>query len=513
MTKDLTQGSPVRLILGFALPLLAGMLFQQLYNLVDTLIVGRFLGMEALAGVGATGSINFLVLGFCMGVCSGFAIPVAQQFGAREESRMREFVANGTWLSIVFALVMTVLTVVYCGDILRVMNTPTDCFEQAYDYIVVIFAGIPFTFLYNLLSGWLRSLGDSKTPLFFLVLSSVLNVILDLAFILIFKLGVFDASLATVLSQAISGVLCLLFIMVKVPILHITRSEWRPQSKRMTELCAYGVPMGLQYSITAIGSVILQVAVNSLGSLSVAAVTAASKVLNFLACPFDALGSSIYCSRKNRTGSHTGICSYGNNYGDLWCAECRRKPLRPAEQGHLFCLADGLWLFAAGVRRRLVLRAFADGVVRLRRQQRAARRAGADVYDYKRACLPAADAGERCALYDSGHGLFDVRDSGRRDGDGGAQPCGHVSCARSGVFRRGAGQPAGMGRGGSLPCSGVFPLPPRADEPVAPSSRDGRERGIELNNFMWKMQKVCIFRIFCKKRVDISPDLMYNRLR
>ena len=293
MTKDLTQGSPVRLILGFALPLLAGMLFQQLYNLVDTLIVGRFLGMEALAGVGATGSINFLVLGFCMGVCSGFAIPVAQQFGAREESRMREFVANGTWLSIVFALVMTVLTVVYCGDILRVMNTPTDCFEQAYDYIVVIFAGIPFTFLYNLLSGWLRSLGDSKTPLFFLVLSSVLNVILDLAFILIFKLGVFGASLATVLSQAISGAFCLLFIMVKVPILHITRSEWRPQSKRMTELCAYGVPMGLQYSITAIGSVILQVAVNSLGSLSVAAVTAASKVLNFLACPFDALGSTM----------------------------------------------------------------------------------------------------------------------------------------------------------------------------------------------------------------------------
>ena len=377
MTKDLTQGSPVRLILGFALPLLAGMLFQQLYNLVDTLIVGRFLGMEALAGVGATGSINFLVLGFCMGVCSGFAIPVAQQFGAREESRMREFVANGTWLSIVFALVMTVLTVVYCGDILRVMNTPTDCFEQAYDYIVVIFAGIPFTFLYNLLSGWLRSLGDSKTPLFFLVLSSVLNVILDLAFILIFKLGVFGASLATVLSQAISGALCLLFIMVKVPI----------------------------------------------------------------------------------------------------------------------------------------LRAFADGAVRLRRQQRAARRAGADVYDYKRACLSAADAGQRRALHDSGHGLFDVRDSGRCDGDGGAQPCGHVSRARAGVFRRGAGQPAGMGRGGSLPCSGVFPLPPRADEPVASSSRDGRERGTELNDFMRKMQKVCIFRIFCKKRVDISPDLMYNRFR
>ena len=233
MTKDLTQGSPVRLILGFALPLLAGMLFQQLYNLVDTLIVGRFLGMEALAGVGATGSINFLVLGFCMGICSGFAIPVAQRFGAREESRMREFVANGVWLAIVFALVMTVMTVVYCDAILSAMNTPEDCFQQAYDYIVVIFAGIPFTFLYNLLSGWLRSLGDSKTPLFFLVLSSVLNVILDLFFILVIKLGVFGASLATVLSQAISGLLCLLFIAAKVPILHISRDEWRMQSGRM----------------------------------------------------------------------------------------------------------------------------------------------------------------------------------------------------------------------------------------------------------------------------------------
>ena len=329
MTKDLTQGSPVRLILGFALPLLAGMLFQQLYNLVDTLIVGRFLGMEALAGVGATGSINFLVLGFCMGVCSGFAIPVAQQFGAREESRMREFVANGTWLSIVFALVMTVLTVAYCADILRVMNTPTDCFEQAYDYIVVIFAGIPFTFLYNLLSGWLRSLGDSKTPLFFLVLSSVLNVILDLAFILIFKLGVFGASLATVLSQAISGVLCLLFIMVKVPILHITRSEWRPQSKRMTELCAYGVPMGLQYSITAIGSVILQASVNELGSAAVASVTAGGKVNLFFTCPFDALGGTMATWAGQNVGAgkpervHKGLMNallLGAVYSVLACA-------------------------------------------------------------------------------------------------------------------------------------------------------------------------------------------------
>ena len=190
MTKDMTQGSPTRLILEFALPMLAGMLFQQLYNFVDTMIVGRFLGVNALAGVGATGSINFLVLGFCMGICAGFAIPVAQRFGARAEREMREYAANGAWLSIGVSLLMTVFTVVFCRDILTLMDTPAECFEEAYSYIVIIFAGIPFIVLYNLLSGYLRSLGDSKTPLFFLVLSSVLNVVLDLVFILLFHLGV-----------------------------------------------------------------------------------------------------------------------------------------------------------------------------------------------------------------------------------------------------------------------------------------------------------------------------------
>lgn len=304
MTKDLTNGSPAKLILGFALPLLAGMLFQQLYNLVDTMIVGHFLGVQALAGVGATGSINFLVLGFCMGICSGFAIPVAQRFGAREEDRMREFVANGAWLSAGFALIMTLVTVVFCADILRAMDTPEDCFQEAYNYIVVIFAGIPFTFLYNLLSGWLRSLGDSKTPLFFLVLSSVLNVVLDLTLILVIPMGVMGAALATVISQAISGVLCLFFIARRVPALHIQKEEWQIRKRHVIELCAYGVPMGLQYSITAIGSVILQVAVNGLGSLAVAAVTAGSRVLNFLSCPFDALGSTMATYGAQNVGAN-----------------------------------------------------------------------------------------------------------------------------------------------------------------------------------------------------------------
>ena len=293
MTKDLTQGSPVKLILGFALPMLTGMLFQQLYNFVDTMIVGRFLGVEALAGVGATGSINFLVLGFCMGICSGFAIPVAQYFGAREESRMRRYVANGIWLSLACMTVITAATVVFCRPILRLMDTPEACMQEAYEYIVVIFAGIPFIFLYNLLSGYLRSLGDSKTPLYFLILSSVLNVALDLAFILNFHWGVFGAALATVISQGISGLLCLAFIVRKVPVLHITGDEWKAGTKEMVELCRYGVPMGMQYSITAIGSVILQTAVNSLGAVAVAAVAASGKVLGFLGCPFDALGATM----------------------------------------------------------------------------------------------------------------------------------------------------------------------------------------------------------------------------
>ncbi len=293
MTRDMTQGSPIRLILGFALPTLMGMLFQHLYNIVDTMIVGRFLGVNALAGVGATGSINFLVLGFCIGLCSGFAIPVAQRFGAGEYRRMREFVANGVWLALAFAAVITTLTVAFCRDILTAMDTPADCMQEAYDYIVVIFAGIPFALLYNLTSGYLRALGDSRTPLVFLILSSALNVALDLLFILALRLDVLGASLATVISQGVSGALCLLWIVRRAPMLHIERGAWRIKRSRVLELCACGVPMGLQYSITAIGAVILQTAVNSLGALAVAATTAGGKVLNFLAAPFDALGATM----------------------------------------------------------------------------------------------------------------------------------------------------------------------------------------------------------------------------
>lgn len=293
MVKDMTNGSPSKHILGFAVPMLFGMLFQQFYNLVDTIIVGKTLGVEALAGVGATGSINFMIIGFCMGVCNGFVIPVAQCFGAKKPADLRKYVFNGYICSIVFAIVLTLASVIFCRRILIIMNTPADIIDHAYNYIVVIFIGIPTVFLYNMVSGVIRSLGDSKTPVVFLVLSSIINVVLDFFLILVCKMGVAGAGWATVTSQLISGLTCLIYMYKKYDILKGDKSERVLDRRFITNLCMNGVPMGLQYSITAIGSTILQSAVNTLGSTYVAAMTAGSKMFNFTCCPFDALGSTM----------------------------------------------------------------------------------------------------------------------------------------------------------------------------------------------------------------------------
>ena len=293
MTKDMTNGKPIKLILGFAVPLLLGNLFQQFYNLVDTVIVGKVLGVNSLAAVGSTGSINFLIIGFCMGICNGFAIPVAQSFGAKNDKTLRKYVANSTWLALLFAVIMTIATIILCKPILRLMRTPDDIFTGAYTYIVIIFAGIPATILYNMVSGILRAMGDSKTPLYFLILSAFLNIFLDLFCIIVLHMGVAGAAVATVVSQAVSGVSCLLYMRKKFDILHIRKDEWKLESQYVKNLCSMGIPMGLQYSVTAIGSVILQSAVNSLGSIAVASMTAASRIGGFFACPFDSLGATM----------------------------------------------------------------------------------------------------------------------------------------------------------------------------------------------------------------------------
>ncbi|MFG6330662.1 MAG: MATE family efflux transporter [Lachnospiraceae bacterium] len=293
MTKDMTDGSPVRLIIGFAVPMFLGMLFQQFYSMVDTIIVGQYLGVNPLAGVGSTTSLNFMVIGFCTGVCNGFAIPVAQMFGAKDEKGLRRFVTNGAWLCAVFALVVTVLVVSACRTVLRLMNTPAEIFDYAWLYIVIIFCGIPCTFLYNLLAAIIRALGDSKTPVMFLAFSSVLNIVLDFVSIRWLHMSVEGPALATVLSQGVSGAVCLLYMRKKFPILRTVREDWKPEGSCMVKLCVIGIPMGLQYSVTAIGALVLQTAINGMGAAVVAGVAAAQKINAFIASPVEALGQTM----------------------------------------------------------------------------------------------------------------------------------------------------------------------------------------------------------------------------
>ncbi|MDD3278063.1 MAG: MATE family efflux transporter [Lachnospiraceae bacterium] len=293
ITKDMTKGSPWRCILEFAVPSFLGLLFYQFYGMVDSVIVGKCLGVQALAAVGSTGSINYMICGFCMGVCNGFVIPVAQKFGAGDDRALRKFVANSAWLSVIFSLVTTTLVCSLCRQILLWMKTPDNIFHDAYSYIFVIFLGIPIIFVGNVSGGIIRSFGDSKTPLYFTIISSFLNIVLDLVSILVLHMTVVGPALATVISQGFSSALNLLYIRKKCDLLRMEREEWKPDGAYMKILCSMGIPMGLQHSITAVGSVVIQTSVNTFGAASIAAVTAANRV-NMLVCtPFDALATTM----------------------------------------------------------------------------------------------------------------------------------------------------------------------------------------------------------------------------
>ena len=291
--KDLTVGSPMKLILGFAFPMFLGLLFQQFYSRFDTRIVGKYLGVDPFAGVGSTGSLNFIVIGFCMGLCSGFSVPISQSFGAKDFPLLRKMVTNSVWLCTFFSVVITTLMLLFCRPVLTWMNTPENIFEYAYIYIFIIFAGIPCTILYNMTAAILRALGDSKSPIIFLAISSAINIGLDLLLIIVFRMGVDGAALATVVSQGVSGVISIIYIKKKFDILAMEKGDWKLERHLAGKLTGVGIPMGLQYSITGIGSVILQTAVNGLGSIYVASMTAGSKINIFLACPFDALGQTM----------------------------------------------------------------------------------------------------------------------------------------------------------------------------------------------------------------------------
>lgn len=292
MTKDMTAGKPMGLIWQFSVPLIFGNLFQQMYNMIDTIIVGRYLGLSALTSVGATASIMFLIIGFCLGTCTGVGVPVAQKFGAKDYVNMRKYIMNAVYFSIFMAAVLTVITCLLCDNILTWMSTPEDIYQGAYEYLFVIFLGIPFTILYNVEAAVIRAMGDSKTPFYYLILSTVLNIVLDLVFIIVLQLGVRGAALATILAQAVAGVLCLLFMRGRYDVLVFQQDEKRLEMSCVKNIVVMSVPMGLQFSITAIGSIMLQSAVNVLGSVYVSAFTAAFKVKQLAMCPYEAFATA-----------------------------------------------------------------------------------------------------------------------------------------------------------------------------------------------------------------------------
>lgn len=303
-SKEMTSGPCLPLIFNFTLPLLLGNMLQQTYSLIDAAIVGKFLGINALASVGASTSVVFLILGFCNGCCGGFGIPVAQKFGARDYVSMRRLVSVSLKLAGMMSVGIALITCLLCAFILRTMQTPENIFQDAYWYLLITFIGVPCTFFYNLLSSIIRALGDSKTPFWFLLFATILNVLLDLLCILVFHWGVAGAAIATVFSQGVSAVLCYFYMYRKFEILRMQPADKRFRPELARQLIFVGVPMGLQFSITAIGSIMLQSANNALGTACVAAFTAAMRIKMFFLCMLESLGIAMatFCGQNYGAG-------------------------------------------------------------------------------------------------------------------------------------------------------------------------------------------------------------------
>ena len=303
-TNDMTVGNPVSLIIRFMIPMCLGNIFQQFYNIADSIVAGQFLGVDALAAIGSTGSLMFFVTGWLNGLSSGFAILVSQWFGAKQYDKMRHYVAMSVYLAAAFAIVMTIGFEALNEPILRLMNSPEDLMGSVKGYMGIIYAGLIVTAAYNSLAAFLRALGDSKSPLYFLIISAVINVFLDILFIVKIGMGVEGCAYATVIAQAISAVCCLIYIIKKFPILHLKKENFEVSFTSFRYLLALGIPMGLQFSITAIGTIIVQGAVNIYGSVYMAGFSAAGKTTEY------------HCN---------GICSFWCDDGNL----CRTEPGSP----------------------------------------------------------------------------------------------------------------------------------------------------------------------------------------
>ena len=306
-TTDLTVGKPLFQILRFALPLVLGTLFQQLYSFADTVIVGRCLGTDALGAVGTTYSLNFLILGFVQGACVGFGIPVAETFGAKDQGGLRKYLFNGALLCVVLSVVFTLFTTLMAGPLLQLIHTPEELYADAVLYIRIIFLGIPATVLYNYASSVLRAMGDSQHPFYFLLAASVLNIGLDYLLIASMGMGVDGAALATVLSQLLSGGLCAFWFFTRTA--NQEELTFRGQSSLLSaghckRLAYIGFPMGFEYSVSAIGAVIMQDAINLLGSTAVAAQTAGEKIRQMFTLPMESVGMAMATYVGQNHGAH-----------------------------------------------------------------------------------------------------------------------------------------------------------------------------------------------------------------
>lgn len=294
---DMTRGNPLPLLVQFAIPLILGSLFQQLYSFVDTAIVGRCISAEALTAVGVTGSLNFLVLGFTMGSAMGFCIPISQAVGAGDQNEISRTFWNGLYLSIGIGLVISIGVSFFTCPLLTMMKTPVELLDMATEYLTIIFVGQVATVLYNYFAGALRAFGDSKRPFWFLVISSCINVALDLVLILVIPMGVAGAALATVISQIISVLLCIWWLAKKMDVIrrHSNSGEnlAAVSGTRMKKICVVGMPLGLEYSVCSIGNVVLQRSINSLGSVVAAAHVCGEKIRAIATLPIEALGTAI----------------------------------------------------------------------------------------------------------------------------------------------------------------------------------------------------------------------------
>lgn len=304
--RDLTKGFPAKLIFLFTIPLLVGNIFQQFYNMVDMIIVGQTLGKEALAAVGSTGSITFLIIGFAQGLSTGLSIITAQRFGAKDYRRVRRSFAVSVVISLIVTVILTVASLLLIDPLLHVMQTPSDIYDQAKEFITIILGGMFASMAFNLLSNMIRALGDSRTPLFFLIFAVIINVVLDLLFIINFQMGVAGAAWATIIAQLASSVMCYLYILKKIPLLQLKKRDFYVRKSEYKLHINAGLPMAFQTSIIAIGAVILQAALNSLGTDVVAAQAAASRIDQFATQPMNSFGLAM----ATFTGQNFGAKQY-----------------------------------------------------------------------------------------------------------------------------------------------------------------------------------------------------------